>query len=51
MWSYSTVKINNIDFSKSDVRIINKEGLNDYKGRVEFRVGGIWGTVSNEGTN
>jgi hypothetical protein len=42
--------VNNPDFAKSDLRIVDFNGEPDYVGRVEFRVGGKWGTVSNEGT-
>jgi hypothetical protein len=49
-WSFTTIRVNNPDFSKSDVRILNDEGVPSYEGRVEFRVSGSWGTVSNEGT-
>jgi len=29
---------------------LNDEGIPWWEGRVEFRVSGSWGTVSNEGT-
>jgi hypothetical protein len=41
------MKVDNIDFSKSDVRILDDNGEPSYEGRLEFRVGGRWGTVSN----
>lgn len=50
-WSFGTVRVNNIDFAKSDIRIIDHEGLPSYQGRVEFRVSGKWGTVDSQGTN
>lgn len=50
-WSFSTLKVNNVDFSKSDVRILDSQGDPSAIGRVEFRVGGRWGTVSKVGTN
>lgn len=50
-WSFTTVRVNNPDFSKSDVRILNDEGVPHWEGRVEFRVSGKWGTVSSEGTS
>lgn len=50
-WSFTTIKVNNPDFSKSDVRILDEDGIPSFEGRVEFRVGGKWGTVSNEGTS
>jgi len=40
------MKIQNPDFSKSDVRILDIHGQPSYHGRVEFRVGGRWGTVN-----
>jgi hypothetical protein len=49
-WSFSTIKMNNPDFSKSDLRILDDKGEPSFEGRVEFRVDGKWGTVSNEGT-
>jgi len=42
--------VNNPDFSKSDIRIMDNNGEPNFVGRVEFRVGGKWGTVGNEGT-
>lgn len=50
-WSFTTIKINNPDMAKSDIRILDEEGLPNFQGRVEFRVGGKWGSVGNEGTN
>lgn len=50
-WSFSTIKMNNPDFSKSDLRILDDKGEPSFEGRVEFRVDGKWGTVSNEGTS
>lgn len=50
-WSFTTVKVNNPDFSKSDLRILDHNGEPSYEGRVEFRVTGSWGSVSNEGTS
>ena len=50
-WSFHTVKVNNPDFAKSDIRLIDHKGEPSFVGRVEFRVGGKWGTVSNEGTS
>jgi hypothetical protein len=50
-WSFTTVKVNNPDFSKSDVRILDDTGVPSFEGRVEFRVGGKWGSVSNDGTS
>lgn len=49
-WSFHTIKINNPDFAKSDLRIVDNNGEPNFVGRVEFRVGGKWGTVNNEGT-
>jgi hypothetical protein len=49
-WSFTTFKVNNVDMSKSDVRILSDEGLPAAEGRVEFRVSGIWGSVANQGT-
>lgn len=49
-WSFSTIKVNNPDCAKSDIRIVDNIGEPNFVGRVEFRVGGKWGTVSNEGT-
>lgn len=50
-WSFTTIKINNIDFSKSDLRILDKKGEPSFSGRVEFRVGGRWGSVNADLTN
>lgn len=50
-WSYTTVKVNNPDMSKSDIRILDDSGIPASTGRVEFRVTGKWGTVANEGTS
>jgi len=50
-WSFHTIKVNNPDFSKSDIRILDHEGYPDFEGRVEFRVNGKWGSVQYEGSN
>ena len=50
-WSFSTLRIESPDMAKSDIRILDDQGLPSWFGRVEFRVGGKWGTVSNDGTN
>jgi len=50
-WAFHTIKINNPDMAKSDIRILNDEGIPDFIGRVEFRVSGKWGSVAFEGTS
>jgi hypothetical protein len=49
-WSYVLFKVDNPDFAKSDIRILNDKGQPDYQGRLEFRVTGKWGTVNMKGT-
>ena len=36
--------------SKSDIRILNNEGIPAAEGRVEFRVSGHWGSVDYDKT-
>jgi hypothetical protein len=50
-FSFTTFKVDNVDFSKSDIRILNYKGEPDYEGRVEFRVDGKWGAVSSKNTD
>ena len=42
--------MDNPDFSKSDIRILNSKGQPDFEGRVEMRIAGVWGTVSAKGS-
>ena len=46
IFSYYTFKIDNVDFSKKNIRILNNKGEIDYQGRVEIRTDGQWGTLS-----
>jgi hypothetical protein len=43
--SYSIAKIDNIDMIANDVRIIDSEGRTTYRGRLEIRSQGVWGTI------
>ena len=45
-----TFKIDNIDFADKDMRILNNEGSPSFKGRLEVRVNGKWGTICSKGT-
>jgi len=45
MKSFTTFKVDNVDFVSSDIRIVNHEGQLSAVGRVEFRINGVWGTV------
>ena len=38
-------KVNNIDMIAKDVRILNYKGELSNKGRLEYRLNGVWGTV------
>jgi hypothetical protein len=41
-------KIDNVDFAKKDIRILDSTGQPSHAGRVEFRVNGRWGSVCNK---
>ena len=45
MKSFTTIKIDNVDMADLDLRILNHKGEPSYKGRVEFRLDGQWGTL------
>jgi len=49
--SFTTIKIDNVDFAESDIRILNADGESSSAGRLEFRQNGIWGTVCMKGMN
>jgi len=49
--SFTTIKIDNIDFAESDIRILDSEGHSTPSGRLEFRQNGLWGTVCMKGMN
>ena len=43
--SFSVHKVDNVDLVEKDLRILNAEGLLSNAGRIEVRLGGIWGTI------
>ena len=43
--SYTIAKVDNIDMIEHDVRILDSEGKSSYKGRIDIRYQGVWGTV------
>ena len=43
--SYTISKIENIDMISMDVRILDSDGKSSYKGRLEIRNDGVWGTI------
>jgi Scavenger receptor cysteine-rich domain/LCCL domain len=43
--SYTIAKVDNIDMIYKDVRIVDSNGLLNFKGRLEMRNEGIWGTI------
>ena len=49
--SMFTFKIDNIDFADKDMRILDNEGQPNFKGRLELRVNGKWGTICAKGTS
>jgi len=44
------MKIDNLDMSEKNVRIVDFKGQPSFKGRVEFRVNGNWGTLCSAST-
>jgi hypothetical protein len=46
-----TFKVDNIDFAAKDLRILDNEGQLSFKGRLEVRVNGKWGTICSKGTS
>jgi len=51
VFSFSTSKVDNVDFMASNLRILNHLGEPDYMGRVEMRINGQWGTFSQVGSH
>lgn len=49
--SYSVAKVDNVDLSEKDMRILDNKGDYSNEGRVEVRVNGKWGTICNKGNN
>ncbi len=49
--SYTTHKIDNIDFVASDIRLVKFDGTIDYYGRVELRQRGLWKSLCSIGTD
>ena len=49
--SYSLAKVDNVDLSERDTRILNAEGKYSNEGRVEMRVNGKWGTICIKSNN
>ncbi len=47
--SYTIAKVDNIDMIAKDVRIIDYDGKTSYRGRVEVRNEGTWGTICAQG--
>jgi len=47
--SFYTMKIDNVDMARSNIRIVNDEGLISPTGRVELRSQGVWGSVCASG--
>jgi len=43
--SFYVYKVDNVDMSRLDVRILDWTGQPSSDGRVEFRNGGVWGSV------
>ena len=50
-FAFTVFKVDNIDFSQRNVRIVNSKGEPDYSGRVEMRANGEWGTVNKQDTD
>lgn len=46
--SFTITKVDNIDLINKDVRILDFNGNPSYKGRVEIRNDGVWGTICNQ---
>ncbi len=49
--SYTIAKVDNVDLSERDIRILNAEGKYSNEGRVEMRINGKWGPVCNKSNN
>jgi len=43
--SFYTFKIDNVDFAAKDIRILDYNGKSNWKGRVEMRLNGRWGSI------
>ena len=50
-FSFTTVKVDNVDLSGKNIRILNAKGSPDFRGRVEMRVAGVLQTLSATGTD
>lgn len=46
--SYTITRVDNNDMINKDVRILDYNGNPSYKGRVELRNNGVWGTICNQ---
>jgi len=47
--SYTIAKVDNVDMIAKDVRILDSDGKSTFRGRLEIRNEGIWGTVCAKG--
>ena len=47
--SFFTYKVDNIDLAEKDLRLVTSDGYISYRGRLELRVNGEWGTVCEKG--
>jgi len=43
--SFFVYKVDNVDFSAKDLRILNAFGKPSHEGRIEIRLNGRWGTI------
>jgi hypothetical protein len=51
MKSYVTAKVDNVDLVNKNIRILNKQGELNSRGRLEMRINGVWGTVCASGND